>query len=71
MNGKLYQINVGRGGVPKNPVLEAYVSKERVIGDDWDWSYEKIQKNGKPGKHGGSGKAVCLYSVECLDRLMK
>ena len=29
----------------------------------------KIQKNGKTGKHGGSGKAVCLYSLECLERL--
>jgi len=69
MKGKVHQINVGAGGVPKYPVLEAYVSRERVIGDDWSWGSDKIQKNGKTGKHGGAGKAVCLYSLECLERL--
>lgn len=69
--GRLHQINIGNGGVPKRPVEEVQVSLDRVIGDDWNWSHEKIQANGKPGKHGELGKAICLYSIECLERLKK
>ena len=71
MRGRLYQINIGSGGVPKHPVREVEVLLEKVTGDDWNWSHEKIQENGKPGKHGGQGKAICLYSAECLERLKK
>ncbi|MBI2102711.1 DUF1653 domain-containing protein [Candidatus Woesearchaeota archaeon] len=71
MTGKIHQINTGSGGVPKLPVPEAYVSLERVIGDEWSWGIDRIQSSGKPGKHGGSQKAVCLYSLECLEELKK
>ena len=71
MIGKIHQINIGSGGVPKLPVPEAYVSLERVIGDDWSWGIDKIQSSGKPGKHGGHQKAVCFYSLECLEELKK
>ncbi len=67
--GKLHQINIGSGGVPKQRVCVAEVTVERVLGDDWNWSHEKIQPNGKLGKHGGKTQAVCLYSLECLEKL--
>ena len=69
MKGKISQVNVGSGGVPKSPVSQAYVSLERLLGDQWSWGVDQIQDNGKPGKHGGSRQAVCLYSVECLAEL--
>ena len=71
MAGNIHQINIGNGGVPKLPVPEAYVSLERIIGDKWGWGVDKIKSSGKPGKHGGSQKAVCLYSLECLEELKR
>lgn len=67
--GILHQINLSKGGVPKLPVPEAQLTKDRVIGDDWDWSRYKIQVNGKPGGHGGKDQAVCLFSFENIVKL--
>jgi MOSC domain-containing protein YiiM len=55
----LYQINVSDGGVPKRPVLEAVITKAGVEGDR--------QRNLK--LHGGSDRAVCLYSQDLIERL--
>ena len=55
----VHQINVSDGGVPKHPVLEAKVSTEGVDGDR--------QQNLKV--HGGPDRAVCLFSVELIERL--
>jgi MOSC domain-containing protein YiiM len=55
----VHQINVSDGGVPKRPVLEARVTKMGVEGDR--------QRN--LNVHGGPDRAVCLFSLELLERL--
>ena len=55
----VHQINVADGGVPKRPVLEARITEKGVSGDR--------QRNLKV--HGGSDRAVCLFSLEILERL--
>lgn len=55
----VHQISVSDGGVPKRPAFEAKVGKTGVEGDR--------QQNLK--FHGGPDRAVCLYSLELLERL--
>jgi MOSC domain-containing protein YiiM len=55
----VHQINISDGGVPKRPVLHATVTKLGIDGDR--------QHNAK--LHGGPGRAVCLYSLELIERL--
>lgn len=55
----VHQINVSNGGVPKRPVLEAVLKEEGIEGD---W-----QKNRKV--HGGPERAICLFSLELIERL--
>ncbi len=55
----VHQISVSDGGVPKLPVWEAKVSEQGVAGDR--------QRNLK--FHGGPDRAVCLYSLELIERL--
>ena len=55
----VHQINVSDGGVPKRPVPEARVTQQGVGNDR--------QRNLKV--HGGPDRAVCLYSLELIERL--
>src|SRR6186997_1189518 len=55
----VHQINVSDGGVPKYPIFEAKISNEGVAGDR--------QRNLKV--HGGPERAVCLFSVELIERM--
>ena len=55
----VHQINVSDGGVPKHPILEAKISNDGVQGDR--------QRNLKV--HGGPDRAVCLFSVELIERM--
>lgn len=55
----VHQISVSDGGVPKKPVLEAKVSAQGVEGDR--------QRNVK--FHGGADRAVCLFSLDLIERL--
>ena len=55
----VHQISVSDGGVPKRPVFEARVAKWGVEGDR--------QRN--PKFHGGVDRAVCLFSMELVERL--
>jgi MOSC domain-containing protein YiiM len=55
----VHQVSVSDGGVPNRPVFEAKVSVSGVEGDR--------QRNLKV--HGGPDRAVCLYSLELLERL--
>ena len=55
----VHQVNVSDGGVPKHPVFEAKISKEGVDGDR--------QRNLKV--HGGPNRAVCLFSVDLIERM--
>ena len=55
----VHQVSVSDGGVPKRPVFEAKVGKDGIEGDR--------QENLK--FHGGPDRAVCLYSLELIERL--
>jgi len=60
--GRILQINVSDGGVPKRPVLAglaAHVTRDGLRGDrQRDLRY-----------HGGPDRAVCVFSVEVIARL--
>lgn len=53
------QINISDGGTPKLPILEAKITFDGLIGDR--------QRNLK--YHGGSDRAVCLWSADIIHTL--
>ena len=55
----VHQINVSDGGVPKHPLMEAKVTKQGLEGDRQD----------NLNVHGGPDRAVCLFSLELIERL--
>ena len=55
----VHQISVSDGGVPKKPVLEARISKTGLEGD----------RQRTRTVHGGPDRAVCLFSLEMIERL--
>ena len=57
--GRIHQINISRGGVPKLPVETAVVTEEGIRGDYHDDIHS----------HGGPMRALCLYTVEQIERL--
>lgn len=60
MRGRIFQINVApAGGVPKMPVREGIVGELGLEGD--------TQRN--LIHHGGPERALCLFSVEIIQRL--
>jgi len=59
MTGKLVQLSISNGGMPKLPVAGARVTREGVSGD--------CHKNRK--YHGGEDRAICIFSIELYDRL--
>jgi MOSC domain-containing protein YiiM len=52
--GRIFQLSVSAGGVPKRSVARAHVSSGGVEGD-----YQRDQEG-----HGGPDRAVCLFSLE-------
>lgn len=58
MAGRIHQINVSQGGVPKYAVASARVGASGLEGDAHRGS-----------QHGGPERAVCLYSLELIERL--
>lgn len=59
MAGRIVQINVSAGGVPKHAIPVGQVTFGGIVGD--------AQRN--LDVHGGPERAVCLYSKEVLDAL--
>lgn len=59
MKGRIVQINVSRGGVPKTAVPAARVTTDGLEGD----------AHRDREHHGGPERAVCLYSIEAIERL--
>lgn len=57
--GRVHQISISSGGVPKRPVAGARIS---VAGLDGDWQDDRKH-------HGGPDRAVCLYSLEVIGLL--
>lgn len=57
--GRIHQLNISRGGVPKLPVAEGDVTTLGLAGD-----YQRDTRN-----HGGPDRALCLYTLEQIRRL--
>lgn len=57
--GRLAQISISPGGVPKKRVIEAVIGVNGIVGDGVD----------HPAIHGGPDRAVCLYSLELIAAL--
>ncbi|HZC08283.1 MAG TPA: MOSC domain-containing protein [Ktedonobacterales bacterium] len=57
--GRIYQINVSRGGAPKLPITEARLTDEGIEGD----LHDDIRD------HGGPMRALCLFTLEEIERL--
>jgi MOSC domain-containing protein YiiM len=59
VNGRIVQISVSSGGVPKNAVPAAEVTRAGVDGD----AQRDLEH------HGGPDRAVCLFSLEQIQAL--
>ena len=59
MPGRIVQINVSPGGVPKRPVPAARVTRLGIEGDG----------HRNTALHGGPDRALCLFSVEQIEAL--
>jgi MOSC domain-containing protein YiiM len=59
MTGRIVQINVSAGGVPKRPVPAGRVTRAGIEGDG----------HRNRVLHGGPERALCLYSVERIEAL--
>ena len=57
--GRIVQISISAGGVPKRPVDEARVTTDGLDGD--------VHRNSR--YHGGPDRALCLYSIERIRAL--
>ena len=57
--GRVLQVSVSPGGVPKLPVGRAWVGPLGLDGD----------KHSEPTVHGGPHRAVCLFGIEVIERL--
>jgi MOSC domain-containing protein YiiM len=58
-NGRIFQINISDGGVPKKSIDTCTLTNDGIVGDR--------QNNKKV--HGGPDRALCLYSLEVLLQL--
>ena len=58
-SGKIFQIHVSQGGVPKRAVPSTSISIDGLAGD--------LQQNLLV--HGGPDRAVCIYSLERIQAL--
>ena len=54
MTGRIFQLNISPGGVPKLAVREGIVNELGIVGDD----------HTAPDIHGGPERALCLFSLE-------
>ena len=59
MSGKIIQINISRGGIPKRPIPEAVITPLGLEGDSWN----------HPEIHGGPRQAVLLIAAETIEQL--
>lgn len=59
MEGRIYQLNLSDGGVPKTPVPDARLTPTGLAGD----------RHRRTKIHGGPERALCLYSLERIQAL--
>jgi len=57
--GRVFQLSISPGGVPKLPIRQAHLSALGLAGDD----------HRSKQAHGGPERALCLYSLELLQAL--
>ena len=60
MSGEVHSINVSSGGVPKSRVESANIMKSGVEGD-----FNRFRS----GRGGSEDRAVCIFSLELIQRL--
>jgi len=60
-SGRVASVNVSPGGVPKLPVAEQWVGRLGLADD---------RHNEPEPMHGGADQAVCLYSMEAIERVV-
>ncbi len=60
MTGRIVQINISRGGVPKRPIPEGVITPLGIEGDAW----------AHPEIHGGPKQAILLIAAEAIDELI-
>ncbi len=58
--GRVHQVNVSRGGAPKTPIESGRVTFEGIVGD-----YQNDKES-----HGGPMRALCLFTLEEIQRLV-
>lgn len=58
--GRVHQLNVSRGGAPKTPIESGRVTFEGIVGD-----YQNDTED-----HGGPLRALCLFTLEEIQRLV-
>jgi MOSC domain-containing protein YiiM len=54
LNGRIFQLNSSRGGVPKSAIHEGIVTELGLAGDEHRF----------PDIHGGPERALCIFSLE-------
>jgi MOSC domain-containing protein YiiM len=59
--GRVLQVSVSRGGVPKWPIERAWVGRLGLEGDG---------HNEPEPLHGGPDQAVCIYTIESIARVL-
>src|SRR5436189_5440005 len=59
MQGRVHQVNLSPGGVPKLPVEAARIGREGLDGDAHHHAHV----------HGGPHRAVCLMALEAIERV--
>lgn len=60
LEGRVLQINISRGGAPKMPIERGHVTSEGIVGD-----YQNDTED-----HGGPMRALCLFTIEEIQRLV-
>jgi len=59
MTGRILQVNISPGGIPKRPIAEALVTAAGIRGDSW----------AHPQIHGGPNQALLLITSEGIAEL--
>jgi MOSC domain-containing protein YiiM len=59
MTGRVVQVNISRGGLPKRPIAEGNLTATGFEGDAW----------AHPQLHGGPNQAVLLIASEAIEAL--
>ena len=59
MEGRIFQLNCSRGGVPKTPVAESRLTETGL----------ECDRQAHTDIHGGPERALCLYSLERIQEL--